>query len=353
MEQVEALWSNRLYPIHSQINPLPDSLIAPLDKKKLDANFPSGKANLRASLNYGGILYAEYKSSIEIIKPPIDPIIAFKLIWQDEFNKTKSVVQQICDFSGVQLIDMLQKNLKALQAKNIKSRLLKSLSYTNYSLSCNLSENSQKKTGIFWYEAPHMSSFFHAMNASKIVIDNNYCDLFILIRAAKLGKPNTKGYQLYESMFGATTPHTHIIPSLEDVHYLRTYQKLAYEAESGDLNVNFQTIDLPTLEQLVRDSGVLKDCQLLQKLGLFEAPPSPDVQMKEKAQKFLINLLQKECLLGRSFIIGKLRNQFIALSDVDCEEILQDVHIRGSLTIINPSPAKPKEQLVAWVPQSS
>lgn len=367
LEQVEALWANRLSPLHYKANPHPDSPILPLDRQKLELKFPGGKANLREALNFGGILYAEYKE--DLIVEPIKTISkvnlsqqetrnhllnSFKLIWEAELKTIQSSVQQINEFSGVQLADMLQKTLKALEIKNICPKFLKSSTYSGFSLSYNLSKNHQKKCGIFWHEAANMSSFFYGMNACKTVIDNELCDLLFLLRAEKLGKPNTKGYQLYESMFGATTPHTHIIPSLKDVHYLRTYQKLAYEAESGDLTVNFKSIDVYTLEKLIRESGVLKDCELLQKLGLLPSPVIDSVkEIKEKAKHFLLNLLQKECLLGRAFIIGKLRNQFTELSDVDCEEIVQSVHLAGSLTIINLSPTKPKEQLVAWVPKSN
>lgn len=368
LDQVEALWTNRLSPLHDKANPRPESPILPLDRQKLESKFLGGKANLRESLNFGGILYAEYKENL-IVEPiktisgvnmskqdTRNPLLnSFKLIWGAELKTIQSSVQLINDFSGVQLADMLQTTFKALEIKNICPKFLKSSTYSGYSLSCNLPKNHYKKCGMFWYEAANMSSFFYGMNACKTVVDNNLCDFLFLLRAEKLGKQNTKGYQLYESLFGATTPHTHIIPSLKDVHYLRTYQKLANDAESGDLNVNFQITDLLTLEKLVRESGVLKDCHLLQQLGLFESDPVINTvdEVKKEAKQFLLNLLQKECLLGRAFIIGKLKIQYPILSNTDCDEIIKAVHEIGSLTIINPLPIKLDKQLVAWVPNSN
>lgn len=364
LEQVEALWTNRLSPLHSKAHPRPKTPILPLDRKKLESKFPGGKANLREALNFGGILYAEYKKNLNVepskpiaIVNPSEPntteplLTSFKLIWEAEFQTIQSSVKQINEFSGITLADMLQKSLKALEIKNIKPKLLKSTTYSTYSLSCNLPKNHQKKSGLFWYEAANMSSFFHAMNACKTVVDHNLCDLLYLLRSEKIGKPNNKGYQLYESVFGTTTSHTHIIPSLKDVHYLRTYQKLAYEAESGDLTVNFKIIDVYTLEKLIRDSELFKNCQLLQKLGLFDVEvfPPPDAQTKEKAKQFLINLMKKECFLGRITIYDKMKQQFPNLNDAGCDEVLNDVQQKGELTIINPS-ATLESQLVARVP---
>lgn len=362
LEQVEALWTSRLSPLHSQASPKPESSIAPLDKQELEKKYPGGKANLRESLNLGGRLFQEYKSKlIDIpnsndnngkispsIEPLSNPLAAFQLIWQDEFNTNKKTVDKIRQFSEQELIDMLQKAMQVLQVKGIKQKLLPSPTYASYSFS--YSTSNGKKQGILWHEEPNMRAFGFAMRACERAIQANQCDSLILIRAEKFINTKTQAYNLYQRIFHAS-PNRHIAPSLEDVHFLRTYQKLANEALSGDLVINYEVTDLKTLEKLVRESKVLEECKLLQNLGILSNKPSGDPEPHLKVKEYLLNLMQNQYILGKLALIDNVTAKFTEVNHHQVEEIINELWQKEkSITILNPN-SQEEEKIVCLVPQ--
>ena len=150
LEQVKALWASRLYPLHAQASPQPSSPIEPLNRQDLERKYPGGKANLRDSLSLAGRLYEESGEPTGY-PPSTDSATAFKLLWQDEFNKTKGKIDRLRQLSSPELIEMLISAMSVLGIKHIKSKLL-SGKYSSYSvlpnLLCKTNQQSAKLKGF-------------------------------------------------------------------------------------------------------------------------------------------------------------------------------------------------------------
>ena len=346
LEQVKALWASRLAHIHAQVSPKPSSSIAPLHEQKLVEKYPGGKANLRASLSYGGILYG--------ITPPPDLKAAFKLLWQDKLNKTKSQIKHIRQLSCPELIEMLMTAMKVLKIEDINSRLL-SGAYASYS--CSYRSAKGNRIGIFWNENPNLRSFAHAMRACKRLIESKRNISLTMIRSESIGTRRNRGYQIYEQIFNNSS-HRHIEASLESVHYLKTYQNLLNDARSGDLVLNFQPLNLEDLKKLVRETKILHQCALLQDLGIILGGSDKKAKPEEKTTKlfieekdFLLNLVKHHHLLGQEILIKQAKTQFTEVETAKVETLIQELIEEQKISIINPN-AKAKERLICLIPQA-
>ncbi|ACK73491.1 conserved hypothetical protein [Gloeothece citriformis PCC 7424] len=380
LQQVKALWESRLYPLHLKANPKPNSSIAPLSMEELDQKYQGGKANLRDSLNFGGQLFKSYKKKLinkdrngdgTSIRLTINSSLeAFLLIWQNEFNKTQKEVKTINQFSAPQLIDMLTKALEVLKIDEIKLKLLNG-HYANYSLSYKHPQEGTK-IGIIWNEDLNSKSFTNGMKACEKANKEKLSNILILLRHQSLTNPKTKGYQLYEQIFKEHDQNIHFIPNLEDLIYLRTYQRLANDAVAVGIVVAFQVIDLPTLQKFVRETKILEDCQLLNQLRGKIKPsakdttpsnppktptkPKPEVPPLfpsipvEKIKQYLINRVTTEQMLGRVALIQNTKAEFEQVKETEIEKILDEVCQTSIITIVNPK-SKPSEQIICWNPQ--
>jgi hypothetical protein len=356
LEQVEALWSNRLYPLHCQANSKPKSPIEPLKKEDLERKYPGGKANLRDSLNFGGKLFQLFKPDPN--RTP-DPFSAFQILWLHELNKTKDKISSIHQLSSPELIEMLISSMNVLGIKSIKSKFLDG-KYSSYSFS--YQSNTSKNIGILWNEDSNMKSFCFAMKACEKSIKLNPSITLKLIRAEPLGKPTTQGYKLYQKLFNNSSD-CHITPDLKSVHYLKTYQKLFNDANSGDLVLNFEPLSLTQLENLVRETKVLHQCRLLQNLEIVlpdsdtdtsEEQPSSDKEKKNKklhgeVKEFLFNLVKHHHLLGQEILIKQTKSQFAEIAEIEIDNLIQELCEEKKISFVNPK-AKSKDRLVCLVP---
>ena len=348
LKQVKALWANRLHPIHAQVNPKPSSPIAPLDEQKLEAKYPGGKANLRASLSFGGILYEQYKSVTPRI---VQDSAAFKLLWQDEFNTTRNKITRLRQLSSPELIEMLMSAMSLLGVQQIEPKLL----FGTYAIhSFSYQSANQSKVGILWNEDTNLKSFAYFIKACEKAIKSNRDLSLILIRSEFMGTRNNKGYQIYEKIF-RNSSHHHIKASLESVCYLKTYQKLVNDARSGDLVLNFQPLKLEDLEKLFQKTEVLHQCSLLRDLKIVppgDVPiiPPPPLPL-DKVKEFLLNLVKHHCLLGYQTLIKQAKNQFFKVSETDIKEQIQQLIKEQKINIINPQ-AKPEEKLICLIPET-
>ncbi|MEQ9552454.1 MAG: ATP-binding protein [Coleofasciculus sp. G3-WIS-01] len=345
LEQAEALWITRLYPLHDQANPKPDSPLYPLQKQALEQKFPGGKAILRTVLAIGGQLFIKHKLGHI---PPIDDVATFKLIWLKEFQKTQQKVERIRQFSSVDLTQMLQQTMNALQI-NTDPHLLNHAKYSSYSFSYQHPDKTER-LGIFWNEEPNMTSFNAAMNACEKDLKKNCCDNLTLIRAEKLGQATNRGYKLFKKLFNGL-PHRHLTPHLDSIHYLRTYQLLVNSVGAGELVINQQTLDLPKLEQLIRDSHVLQNCPLLQDIGIVSKPiikPEPDLI---KIKDFLLNLVKTQFMIGRQKLVNLTLQDFSHIDESQINQQIQTLCQENQITLIPPD-AKPQDQSVCWKPQT-
>jgi hypothetical protein len=354
LKQVQALWESRLYPLHAQATPKPQSSIAPLELSALESEYPGGKANLRDCLIFGGKLYKKYKDDLinsgDGEPQPSEPTEEFKLLWQHEFKNNQEEISKVNQFSGIELVNMLKKALTALEIKIIKQKLLSSPTYAGSSFSY-LCPKSKQEIGIFWNESPNMQSLAFAMKACHKTLGNALCDSLILIRQEGFASQKGKAYSDYIQIFHMGA-NQHIKVDTESLHYLRTYQLLVNEAYSGNLVIGSQVINPEKLEELVRKSEVLKSCCLLQDLKIFgkiPPPPRPDDIYIEWVKTFL-KVYQ---FMSRATLEKNIKQQFPQIQDEEIDRIVSKLLCEPSpfITILDTSVSK-DEQLVCLIPQT-
>lgn len=354
LEQVKALWATRLNPIHSQASPKPISLIEPLNQEKLEDKYPGRKANLRNSLNLGGKLYKQFKNGT--VLPPPDSTAAFKLLWQNEFNKTQNSISRIHQLSSPELIEMLISAMGVLGVEQINPKLLGG-KYSSCSFSYQ-SPNQSKQVGILWNEDSNLRSFSYAMKACEKMIGLNNNITLIMIRTESLVKSNNKGYKLYNKIFNNVS-NSHIKPNLESVNYLKTYQKLKNDAIYGDLVLNFEPLSLTDLEKLVCKTKVLHQCRLLQDLEIIPAvPPDPNAEIEKETKilkevkEFLLNLVKHDLVLGQQILIKQAKSQFAEVEETKIENLIQEL-AKEKKICSSPPKAEPKDRVICFIPPTA
>ena len=356
LQEVEALWATRLYPLHQQAEEKCDA-IHPLGLSELEKAFPSHKASPRQALTLGKQLFQDYKESLFKDKPtlpikpnpltptPPPPIEAeFKLLWQQEYKKVQGKISKITLVAIPDLIRMLQEVLTALQVQGIKPKLLTGR-FANNSLS--YQQPSQKeRIGIVWTEDPGMRPFFDIMSACQKALNNNQCQRLQLVRAGDVGTPKLAGNQIYRQIF-IHTQHCHIRPNLSSVHYLVTYHNLVNSAQADELVVAAKSINLKELEALIRQCQIFQDCLLLNDLNIVSGSATKVTDL-QSAKDYLLNLVITQQFMGRKTLIQNARKQFVQISESQIEELLNHLYQENKLRIINPK-AKPEAQSVCLV----
>ena len=370
LDEAEAIWASRLYPLHQQANSQPSSPIFPLTRQELEKKFPRSKTDPRNTLFLGRDLFQTYKENLvvddnkfpskskqdtfskktPVISPKPDYLAAFQLIWIDEFQKNEQNISRIGYFSSPELIRMLQETLAALNVENIQLRLLPSKTCSSYSLSF-LHPRQQVKAGIVWTEDANLTKFCSQMKSCKQAITQNLCQTLHLIRAEILGTAKNKGYKLYKQIF-SNSSHPHITPDLKSVHYLATYHQLVNSTRSGELVVGDKTPDIKELKSLVRESKILEECSLLQDLGIVIGTKNGGGNGKvnyQQVNKFLLNHVQNQQFLARQTLIQNACSQFPHMERSQVEQLIQQFCQENQIQILDPN-ATPEEQLIALVP---
>ena len=347
LDQAEALWQFRLYPVHSQANPKPDAKIYPLTRQALEDKFPGGKTDPRKTLDLGRKLFQAYKEKLveTTIKtnPETDLLAALKLLWQDEYKKVQSSITKI-DLYPSQLIGMLVEVLTALQVKEIKTKLLTG-HFASYSLSYQ-NTHQRGRVGIVWTEESNMKSFCNAMKACQKAIDNNLCQNLHLIRAASVGDKKLAGNKIYRQIFTGS-PHRHIQPNLDSVHYLAAYQNLVNASLANELVVAGKTINRKELESLICQTDTFKGCNLLQELGIVEFSKIKDPDLLF-VKDFLLNLILTQGVMGLPKFIEEAC-EFGQVNEPLVEKLVHQLCVERKIRIVNPK-EKREEQLVCWIP---
>ncbi len=383
LEQVEALWAYRLKPLNQQAKPQPKLDIFPLNRQFLESSFLGGKTLPRNALILARNEYHRYKLSLidssEIPrqessaanstiavkipgqnKPPIvitttkgtkdeETIAAeFQLLWQKESKKIKDKISKITFLSAPDLIGMLKETLEALQINGIEPKLI-SGKYAGYSLSYQ-QPDKRERVGIVWTEDSNMISFFNVMNASHKVINKQLSDKLYLIRNANLGTSKLKGYQLYQQIFTGSK-NIHIKPSLSSVHLLATYHSLVDSALAAELVIAGNTIKLPKLQTLIRESKLLDKCVLLQNLEIIDK--SEDTGNGDEIdfapiKEFLFNLIKTQSFMGIMTLISQCIAEFSDVSESDVKLLIQSLCDERKVKIMNPK-AKLEDQLICLI----
>ena len=359
LDQIEAVWKVRLSPLHQQADPKPESPIFPLDRTDLERNFPSGKAILRTGLAVAKHHYDEYRSSIPIQEtgpvvpdpPPVPTPLPdlLSLRWQKELRQVRERVQQIKQFSSVELIAFLSEALTVLQSSPPEPRFLSHHKYAGQSLRL---QNKGQRLGIVWAEEAHMSTFRAIMNACEQEIQKGSCDGLRVIRLAHLGKPNNQGHQIYRRIF-SNGQHRHIKPDLDSVHQLATYRELVKDANAGELVLGAQEIDLSQLRQLVQVSDLLKECRLLRELDLFDQVLPPPPLPLQRAEEYLLQLVRMYNFLGKQTLVRNVLDRFGPdLEEAHVDQLIAKLCEAKYIRELDPN-AKPEEQLICLIPDRS
>ncbi len=286
LEQAEALWAMRLHSLHSQAHTKPESNIYPLTREQLKTAFPGGKTLPRNALILGLKLFNEYQKKISknedvvvkqkkaqkdaanYVKDSFDKpniLKSFKAVWNKEYLKNQEQITTYNQIAEPELIKILREVLAAWNISAISPRLL-SGKYNINSFSYRTSDN--QKIGVVWTENINMTSFCSVMKACQQVITRKHCHNLYLIRAASVGNTKLKGNQIYRHIFNNSSHH-HLKPSLNDIHYLTTYHQLVNSAKGNELLVLDKVISLEQLESLIRESGLISPCLLLQNLKII------------------------------------------------------------------------------------
>jgi hypothetical protein len=353
LDQAASIWAMRLADLHTQANPTPDSKIDPLTREWLEHQFKN-KTLPRNVLQLGRYLIGHYKKEGRLpecdpIKPPPPPPPPlkpnFKLIWDKEFQSVQKRVTRIGQFTSPDLIWRLRQALEALEVPQVEAQFLKSPTYASYSVS---HRHNQQTAGIVWNEDPNMTTFFHVMKACQKVVDQQACDRLALIRSGSVGKPKTKGNQIYRQIFNGQAPYAHHKPDLLSVQYLETYHQLASAARGGELVVGDQTPHLKDLQALVRESKVLEQCPLLQELQIVTGGEKK-ITPNEVVSEYILNLMTTQALVGLLVLIENTQQQFSGLGEQEIEQVIHSLCQQDRLQLLDPH-ADRQGQLICYIP---
>ncbi|NBD15919.1 MAG: ATP-binding protein [Cyanobacteria bacterium] len=363
-EQIEVLWSVHLRPFHQQLEKQPESSIAPLTKEDLEfyfpsgetnPSFPSGKTNPRNALQVGHELIQYYKTGR--VEAP-DSIAAFKLLWREELKKIKANITDFSAFSSAELANMLQKGIETLKQTQAKVNIFnKNTSFGVNSFS--FKDRSSPEIGIIWNEGQNLRSFAALMNLCDELFRHQRYDVLIFIRYQGMGHAKNRGYQRFQKIF-QTSPNFHIIPDLDSVYILATYHSLYSFATNQNLTVGYETPDVQRLQELTRQSGVLNECQILDKLEVLEATSSPvepplvekppvepspvnSSKNNQEIKEYILNLVQTTLFIGRKALTNQTLAEFnkeTTLEEID--QSIQSLIKEQQIKIVNP-----KEELEA------
>jgi Cdc6-like AAA superfamily ATPase len=361
LKEAESLLASRLFYLHQQANPKPNSQIYPLTQQFLQEEFQRSRTTPREALIFGRDLFQEHKRWLASGKKgqlkPSDKkktgknereelLANFQLKWLDEFGKIQQRITKVRQESSPELIQMLKEALAALQMEDIKTPLLTGTKFANYSLSYQI-PGKPERIGIVWTEDQNMTTFFHVMEACRKAVEQKICQTLYLIREAGVGNSNNKGYKVYTQIF-TNSPHRRIIPNALSVQCLVTYYDLVKDAREGDLVLKDRIVVFKELQVLIRESKVLHDCPLLQNLALGTAiiKPLPLKPIKD----FLLNLVVTQQFLGRQTLIENAHLKFSQLEAAKIDHLIHELCYENKIKLVNPK-ALPKDQLVCFLPQ--
>ncbi|MGK7889657.1 MAG: ATP-binding protein [Leptolyngbyaceae cyanobacterium] len=397
LDQAEALWAYRLAPLHHQLDPTPASNITPFNRGDLDQKFPGGRALPRNVLELGRRLFQHAKTRDVGTATPTEIttgvsgasetspmaqganngsgndgsgsvsaenlVAAFRLLWRQELSQTQERITRLRQLAPPDMIVMLQEVMAVLKIEQVRSRLLPSQTYTNQSLSYAARPSDSlpdhARIGLVWNDDPNMTTFYHVMNACRRVVDLRLCHTLYLIRSGPIGKPNRKSYHLYHQIFDGH-PHQRLRVDLLSIHYLATYHNLVNSVCAQELMVAGVLLDLPTLESLMRKARILRNCRLLQDLGLVwgrSRPPLPvdeDVdpvrvsQELDAIREFLLDLVNTHHILGVATLIETAAGQFPNVPPTQWQSLIKDLCKTKQAKILDPK-AKLDAQLICAI----
>ena len=359
LDQAESLWTSQLSPLHRQAESPPPSPIYPLTRSALEEKFPGGKALPRPVLMLGCQQFQRAKDGDKKRELPpdkaeevshADTLAAFRLLWRKERRKSQDKVTQIRHFSGPELTQMLQEALETLEVAKIQPKLLPSPTYASHSMSYHV-PLEPGQIGLIWMEEPNLVSFCHVMKTCQKALKQNRCRTLKLIRAEKLGVPRNQGYKRYQQLFGDST-HQHLVPDLESVWDLATYHSLLHDARAEELVLGDRLLSVEDLIELTRETEVLKNCELLQSLGVLweeeNARIEQEAKVKNAIEDFISDLIETQKLMGRKVIIDRAIAQFPDGEEGEIDGAIDKLCEAGKIQVLGEEASR-DAQLLSWV----
>ncbi len=368
LDEAEAIWASRLQPLHAEASPKPAARITPLTREWLEHKYPGGKVAPRECLILAEELIRIFKKEgslpdiSETVVKDNDAVVldqqsaaSFELAWQKEFQETGQQLSRVAQYSSPELVRKLQEVLEALAIPEVFPSVLPSPTYESYSVGY---QKSEQRVGIVWTEDSNMTSFCNVMKACQKMLDKGLRTRLYLIRGANLGTAKNKGFQLFKAVF-YDSQHVHIKTDLESVQYLETYHRLVNAAASRELVIAAQTPDIAHLQILVRESGVLNDCKLLQQLSVVNSktviesivsPDHPDPADVKAAQKYILNLMATQSMMGMQALMNSAGEHVRSLNAEDLENIINALCDVNKIQMLDPV-ARPENKLLCWVPK--
>jgi GTPase SAR1 family protein len=345
LNQAEAIWQYILQTINKNATPPAESPIIPLNRQILKQCFPSGKTTPRNVLLLGRGQYQRYKNKIigknDGVK--IDVTAEFKILWYQEYKKNQERISQISQVSSPELIRMLQVALEALGLKLVTPKLIAG-KYASYSLSYQHPEVVEK-VGLIWTEDANIKGFSDIMSACQKTVQHQLCQKLFLIRMGNSQKEKLTDNKIFSELF-TNNKHIHIIPTLQSVHYLATYNYLVNYTISQELVIGYKPINLPQLQTLIRQSHILHNCVLLQELGVV---PQGDMKYElARVKDYLLSLVKTQIYLGVTNLISEAAIQFPDVKPTDIQHLMGMLCQENQVTILNPK-AKFEDQLISVV----
>ena len=320
LEQVKALWANRLYPLHQKASDQPSSSIYPLTEEDLERKFPNGETQPRTALKIAENLIRGGKT---------DPVAAFNIAWLDKYDEIKKQVNKIRDYSSEKLTNMLKLALECKQNQEIETNIFKgNTKFNAHSVSY---YRNKEKIGVIWNEEPNSRTFSALMKAINQLHDRLEFTKLYLLRQEEIGKSNTQGYKRFQKVFN-DSQNERIKPTLESVITLATYRDFYTAAKSKELTIGDEFPDVTRLEDLTRQSGVLDQCELLQQL-LNGTPLPPPLEL----EKYILDIVKTCLMIGRKALTEKTLSQFKSeVTQKDIDRAIENLTNDNQIQIINP-----------------
>ncbi|KJH71667.1 ATP-binding protein [Aliterella atlantica] len=353
----EAILATRLHFLHRQSQPQPESNIYPINRQDLIEQFPRKKTNPREILIFGRDVLQSYKSWLisgkeAVFKPSVENeqpklVVNFQLKWTNELTKVQKRITTLNQQSSPELVKMLQEGLIALGMEDVNNPFLRATKFANYSISYK-SLSKSECIGVVWTEDQNMTTFFHVMEACRKAIEQKMCSSLYLIRSAKLGSANNKGYKIYTQIFNSDNCRQ-IQPDINSIHILTTYYELVKDAREGDLIIGSEVVNLKKLKEVTREAKVLDKCTLLEQLQGKDTTVVPSLS---PVKEFLLNIVTNQSFLGRKTLIQNALDYFPDVKESQVVKLIQELCQEEEIQIVD-SKAKLAEQLVCLVVKKS
>jgi len=379
LAQAEILLASKLHILHSQANPQPPSPIYPLNRQMLEKKFPEGRTIVRDLLIWARDVFQTYKEwltkntknaslNLTELKEPLKisgealKLADFKVKWREEFTMIQQRITKLNQLSSPELIQMFQDVLLALGIQGIVYPLFVRTKYASYSIGYELTGKSGLN-GVVWSEDPNMTSFLYVIEACRNKLERDPSLKLSLIRAESLGSSKIPAFQAFEEIF-VNSPHRHITPTLDSVHFLATYASLARDAKENDLVINGKIIHLEELQSLINKTQTLHYCQLLQNLGIVKKPKHKDSEDSVKnltlsarvneelheCKDYILDLVITQEFLSRKNLIQSASIHFLELTETQIDGLIQQLCWDNKIKMIDPK-APLESQLICLFPK--